>query len=298
MKRLESIGRQVEDLRIDLGRLKGLKQELTSDIGDLKSQREQLYDYLQQILKEAKSKKQQIREAEHIKSLVAEKESKFSQKEKVLDRREKEIQKKEKEAKSLDKKISKKERTLDKVSGEQRKLKKSFEGRKAYLFAQIKPLEERRKALINQILALKNESDIEDRKLRQAMNDVKELYQVAEKKNEEVDRRAKKIEDSIEEKKKEMHGKISEEEADFKKEVKELKDSLKSDKLKLMEQSHKKERYLDEKENKLARLAINLDEREHELKILAKEISSERFKILRHKAKKIFRKSLRKLLSR
>ena len=293
MKRLESISRQVEDLRTDLGRLKALKQELTIDINDLKNQREQLYNYLQQILSEAKSKKKQIKDAEHIKSLVAQKEVKFTQKEKILAKREKDLEKKEKQARSLDKVIGRKERALDQVSGEQRKLKKSFEERKAYLFAQIKPLEERRKVLIEQILTLKNESDLENRRLKQAMNDVKELYQVAENKNQEVDRRAKKIENSLEQKKKELHSKIAKEEEDFKSEVKDMKQELRSDKLKFMDQSHKKERYLDEKESKLARLTMKLDEREHELNALAKEISRERYKILKNKVKHLFKRSLR-----
>ena len=298
MKRLESIGRQVEDLRIDLGRLKGLKQELANDITYLKNQREDLYKYLQQILAEAKSKKQQIREAEHIKSLVAEKEAKFNQKEKVLDRKEKDLIKKEREAKSLDRKIKQKEKALDKVSSEQRKLKKSFEERKAYLFAQTKPLEERRRALIEQITALKSESDVENRRLKQAMHDVKELYDVAERKNEAVDSRAKKIENELEQKKNYLHNKIMNEETGFKKEVKGMKQELKSDKLKLLKQSHDKERYLREKEEKLARLAFNLDEREHELKLLAKSISREKYRMLRNKVKSIFKRSLRKMLKR
>jgi len=263
-EREKDIKQELKEVEKQLKVLKKTRADVWSDIDKLRNEREKLTKTNESLYTEISDHRRQIKDAKEVHKLLARKQAIFDKKENKIKEREIFISKKEKNVSSLDRNIRIKERELNRLSHLSVTEKEAFDKRKKHLLVDNDRLEKEQILLKAQVGELTSEFNIEGKRLKQAMHDVKELYGAAEKKNKALDRRSLDVDAEIEQKR-----------------------------FAFIKNIEKKLNHLEGREEKINKISINLDKQELDLRASQDEIDKEHKKMKdERKEEEIVRKKI------
>ncbi len=263
-EREKSLRKETKNLESEINDLKKVRSNIWDELDSLRTERIRLSEESQVLRQEIKDHKMQIREAKQSSEFVKKKQAAFEEREFKLKSREQAIGAKEKELSAIEYQIRQKQNDFARVTKIIQVEKESFEKAKQVLLNDIDVLSKKKIMLEANISELTTEYSTEKKRLEQAMHDVKELYAVAEKKNQAIDRRAMTVEKDLDQKQKLAVGDI----------------------VKLQKESNLREEHL-------IKFSLDLDKRELELKSWQEEVAHEKARIdLAKKEQENVRKSI------
>ena len=188
------LNKETKELETNILGLKKERAKLWEDIEELKMEEENSSSHLFKINEEIRVIKKEIKQADEIHDLLEKKQKKFKEREEDIKEREYFIAEKEKETVKLNRDIKDKEEIIHRLSKMINTERTQFEHDRKIIAQEIDELQKRKTLLNAEVAALKDENSAERKRLDESMRDVKQMYDLAEKKILATDRRAKDIE--------------------------------------------------------------------------------------------------------
>ncbi|HIH39918.1 TPA: hypothetical protein HA219_04335 [Candidatus Woesearchaeota archaeon] len=188
------LNKETKELETNILGLKKERAKLWEDIEELKMEEENSSSHLFKINEEIRVRKKEIKQADEIHDLLEKKQKKFKEREEDIKEREYFIAEKEKETVKLNRDIKDKEEIIHRLSKMINTERTQFEHDRKIIAQEIDELQKRKTLLNAEVAALKDENSAERKRLDESMRDVKQMYDLAEKKILATDRRAKDIE--------------------------------------------------------------------------------------------------------
>src|SRR3989344_5898736 len=188
------LNKETKELETNILGLKKERAKLWEDIEELKMEEENSSSHLFKINEEIRVRKKEIKQADEIHDLLEKKQKKFKEREEDIKEREYFIAEKEKETVKLNRDVKDKEEIIHRLSKMINTERTQFEHDRKITAQEIDELQKRKTLLNAEVAALKDENSAERKRLDESMRDVKQMYDLAEKKILATDRRAKDIE--------------------------------------------------------------------------------------------------------
>lgn len=226
-----SLKKELRDLQNTVYELKRARAQLWEDIDKLQRQKEfaahevaETKEDIEELKEELRSKQTAIKDAQEIGRLLDKKRAQIA-----------ELEEREQKLVLVERQLKEKEVTMNRLSQLIARETEIFEKRKRSQINEIDDLEKQKILLLAQVKEIDSELSVEQKRLKQALGDVKELYKAAEQKNKFIDVRAQNVEKELE----------------------------------------KKRTFLDEREMKLNKYALTLDKNELDIREWESELHKE-----------------------